>query len=215
MPPVRSSTLVETASGGLPAEAALTVIAALVGGPVAPLLPVLAKSLAATRQRQRIEATLLDICNELEKHEQALVVMTDAQYKLVNESVLALLQTAQVEKLKLLKNAVSNALITDGVADHEAVLLSRVIRDISPEEAAFLARNYSRAGVTYTSTPSPLAIPEDVLSVAANSADALLVTGLLSLGILTPAENTWEGIGVMRFSRLAPMLLALLRPIEA
>lgn len=205
----------ETASGSLVTESALTAIAAIAGGPLAPLLPVLAKSFAATRQQQRVAQALAEISAVLQQQERAVTEMSDAQYKLVNEAVLALLQTTQTEKLEILRNAVRNTLTATDVRPHEAVLLSRIVRDISPEEVTFLARAFAYSGVHFFAEPSPLAVNDDTLSVALGSSDALLVSGLLSLGILTPAESSWDGIGVMRFSRLAGMLLALVGPSGA
>ncbi len=49
----------ERAAGSLAAEVSLTMVAAAAGNPLAALLPVLGKTLAAERQRQRVEATLI------------------------------------------------------------------------------------------------------------------------------------------------------------
>lgn len=46
---------VEKILGHIATEASLTIVAAIVGGPLAPLLPVLTKSLAASRQQDRVE----------------------------------------------------------------------------------------------------------------------------------------------------------------
>src|SRR5256885_1203182 len=89
---------VEKVAGNLATEAALTVVAALAGGPLAPLLPVLAKSLAASRQQQRVQQALVDVRQTLEAHEAQIRDLTDEQYKLLNESVLAILNTTQAEK---------------------------------------------------------------------------------------------------------------------
>lgn len=76
----------------------MTAVGAIAGGPLASLLPVLAKYPAAKRQQARIEAALGDIMAVLTRHEAALESMADANYKLLNESVLAIFQTTDTEK---------------------------------------------------------------------------------------------------------------------
>jgi methionine aminopeptidase len=138
---------VERVSGSLATEAALTVVAAISGGPLAPLLPVLSKSLAAARQKARVEAELKAIHEVLASQAARVEALSDEQYKVVNETVLAVLQTTQEQKLKLLRNAVANALAADIGHAREAAMLSRIIRDISAEEAAFLATAFAYDGV--------------------------------------------------------------------
>ncbi|MFH7519078.1 hypothetical protein, partial [Pseudomonas syringae group genomosp. 7] len=69
MPSLKPSTALEKLSGSLPTEAALTAIAVVVGTPLVALLPILGKSLAAARQKERVEATLLEINSILAMHE--------------------------------------------------------------------------------------------------------------------------------------------------
>ncbi len=212
--PRKPSTL-ERVSGNLLTQSALTALAAVTGGPLAPLLPVLATSLAATRQQRRIEAELNAIQKLLAERPQAIENLSDEQYKLINETVLAVLQTTQAEKLKLLRNAIQNSLTLEGMQSREAVMLSRIIRDISTEEADFLLRTFQYEGIQILDAAADFETVDGLLNLSRASNDALNVSGLLSLGLLTPAESRFDSLGVMRFSSLAAKVIALLREPES
>ena len=197
----------ERIAGGLLVEAAATVIAALAGGPLAALLPVLSKSLAATRQRQRVESYLREIAVVLESHAAALRELTDEQYKIVNEAILASLQTTQEEKFQMLRRVVANTLGTHNIHPQEAVLLSRIVRDISAEEALFVVQNYAFELIQIIDSNTEH--EANVLQVTKGSPNELLVNGLLSIGVLTPGQPTFGQL--LRFSQVTAKLIALLR----
>lgn len=201
---------VEGVAGHLVTEAALTVLAAVAGGPLAPLLPVLANSLAAGRQQQRVQSALLEIRSTLEAHGERIRDITDEQYKLVNEVVLAVLQTTQVEKLTYLRRAVQNALTLQGLHSQDAIILSRVVRDISSEEVRFLLHAFAYEGVLLDERTVEAEAYPKVLQVQPTSPDSLSITGLLSLGLLAPPETGFDG-GTMRFTAIVAKLIALLR----
>ena len=208
MPSLKPPSVTENIAGSPASEAALTVVAALSGGPLAALLPVLAKTLASGRHRQRVEAALTDIDATLQQHESVLRNLTDEQYKLVNEAILALLQTTSSAKIGYLRRSVQNSLSIEGVQPQEAVVLSRIVRDISAEEADFLIRNFEYERIQVTSSK-----PEHerkILIVHPNSPESLVVTGLVSLGLLEPGEPTWGGSNLLRFSAIVAKLLVLL-----
>jgi hypothetical protein len=94
---------------------------------------------------------------KLASHETLLRDLTDSQYKLINETILALLSTTNPEKLVFLRNAVSNSLTATDLKSHEAIYLARIIRDISAEEAAFLISNssYQRLQFGYANVGFP------------------------------------------------------------
>ncbi|MFH1019864.1 MAG: hypothetical protein V1782_04510 [Pseudomonadota bacterium] len=202
-------TRVEKVAESLPVQTVATVIAALAGGPLAAMLPVLATSLASGRQKIRVETSLSEISQILESHEVALRDLTDAQYKLINEAILASLQTTQAEKLSLLRNAVRQSLDMSDIEPQEAILLSRIIRDISAEEVKFVVKNFSYDGVVLAESDMG---EKTILSVPANSRDALLVGGLLSLGVLTPGQPTLGQI--LRFSGIVAKLIVILRDTD-
>lgn len=208
-PSLQPPTDLERVAGSRTAEGALTAIGALAGGPLAALLPVLAKSLAAERQRARVEAALAEIDKVLSDHSQALNSLTDAQYKLINEAVLSLLHTTSEEKMTFLKRVVGNAISTTSLDSQEAVVLSRIIRDMSADEAKFLCANFGYERIQVTSADAEHEMK--VLNVKPSTSDALVVTGLVSLGLLEAAEPTWDESGLLRYSSVTAKLIALLR----
>lgn len=206
---LKPSTIVEKIAGNVAIESTLTVMGSLMGGPLAPLLPVLAKSLASERQRHRIEGALVEISSVLEAHDQVLQNLTDPQYKLINEAILATLHTTSNEKLIYLRSAIRNGLEMPDIQPEESVVLSRVIRDISAEEADFLVQNFSHQRIQFGVTSgSP---PVGVFVVSEGGRNELIVTGLISLGLLIPAGPTMDDQGVMRFSSSVAKLIALFR----
>lgn len=205
-------TVLERVSGSLVTEAGLTAFGAIAGGVLAPLLPVLAKSLASERQRQRVEATLSQLNGVLERHEEVLRNLSDEQYKIINETVLTLLQTTQEEKLKYLRAVVENSLTENQLLPEEASVLSRIIRDISAEEIAFLLGAFRYSGVALTELPQPPDEQEDnILHVSPSSREALAVSGFLSLGLVASGGPTWD-LTPLRFTRVVARLIALLQP---
>lgn len=203
-------THIERLSGSLTVEVGLTAFGASYGGALAPLLPILAKSLGAERQRLRVEKSLLEIAAVLERHEEAIVNLTDEQYKLINETVLTLLQTTQEKKLRYLRTVVENTLSEKQILPEEATMLSRVVRDISAEEIAFLLRSFQYDGVLLTNSSEPEKDGYNYLHLIPNSSDALNVSGLISLGLVESGETMWIGTP-LRFNRISGKLIALLQ----
>ena len=203
------ATKIENVAGHIGTESALTLVGALSGMPLAALLPVLAKSLASERQKQRVESAFAQIDATLRQHSAAIQDITDAQYKLINETILALLHTTSAEKIEYLRMAVSNCLSLTEILPQEAIVLSRIVRDISAEEADFLVINFAFERVQ---TIWPAVQHEDfrVLCVDPSSTDALVVTGLVSLGLLAVAEATYDGPSLLQFSPIVAKLLVLL-----
>jgi hypothetical protein len=144
----------------------------------------------------------------LEAHERVLLELTDAQYKLINETILAVLQTTSDEKLSYLRRAIRNGLAMKDIRSEESVVLSRVIRDISAEEATFLFENFSHQRIQLGTTSGPAA--PGVFVVPDGGRNELIVSGLISLGLLIPAGPTIDDQGVMRFSNSVAKVLALL-----
>lgn len=210
----RPTTAVERISGNLVTEAALTAVAAAAGTPLAALLPVLGKSLASERQKLRVEATLREMNEILERHEDQLKNLTDQQYKFINETVLALRHTTSEEKMALLRNAVENGISAAELPSQEAVFLSRIIRDISFEEATFLLRNFSYERIWLNETDHD-SDGRNTLVVKPSSTDGQVVLGLVTLGLITTGEPTWDDSGHLKFSPLVAKLIALLEAPRA
>ncbi len=210
MPTIPNASTLERVAGGLPAEAALTAIGAAAGTPLAALLPILSKSLAAERQKQRVESTLREMNLVLEQHATLLERLTDQQYKFINEAILALLHTSNVDKMVYLRNVVHNGLAAHELPDQEAVFLSRIIRDISADEAQFLISNFGYERL-WLNESEPGDNEHATFAVKPNTREGKIVLGLVTLGLLTAAEPTWDDSGLLRFTPMAAKLIALLR----
>ena len=209
MSSIKSLSALEKVAGSLPTEAALTAIAAAAGTPLTALLPVLGKSLAAERQKQRVEATLEEMNSILAQHSAQLNALTDQQYKFINEAVLALLHTTNESKMSLLRNVVQNSLSASTLPDQEAVFLSRIVRDISTEEAQFLIENFSHERIWFKESGLGES-KQPTLAVKPSTPQGQIVLGLLTLGLISTVEETWGDSGFLRFTTLAAKLIALL-----
>lgn len=213
MTPPKPPTALEKITDNIVTEATLTLVGALSGNPLGALLPVLSKSLASGRQKQRVEAALEEVNSVLEAHSDALRNLTDSQYKLINETVLAILHTTSSDKLTYLRRLVRNGLDMPEIEPEEAVVLSRIIRDISAEEVDFLVRYFSheRIQLGLTSGPSE----QGILVVPAGGRDELIVSGLISLGLIISAGPTIDDQGILKFSNGVAKLIALLQEPRA
>lgn len=202
-------TLLERVAG---TEAGLTLISALSGAPITALLPVLGNILAGERHRRRVEQALANVSVILEAHSEQLLTLTDSQFKFMNEAVLAILHTTSEEKLAYLRQAIQNSLTVPDLQPEEAVLLARVIRDISAEEAHFLINNFAHERIQIGR------IAENVLGalvVESGGRDEMIISGLTALGLILPAGPTMNDMGLVRFSNVVAKVIALLRDPKA
>ncbi len=206
---LKPPTPLEKIAGHTGTEAALTLVGALSGSPLAALLPVLSNSLASGRHRQRVENALTQIDATLNEHAELLHNLSDSQYKLINETILALLHTTNREKIEYLQRAVNNSLLVSSILPQEAAVLARIVRDVSADEADFLVKHFHYDRIQLASSSAEH--KQKVLTVAPESHDGLVVTGLVSLGLLSAAEPTWDDSGLLRFSPIVTKLLVLLR----
>lgn len=207
----KSPTVIEQAAGHVLTQSVLTIISVISAGPLAALLPVLAGSLAAERQKARVELCLSEITSILSGHDQEIRNLSDEQYKIINETVLALFHTTEQEKLKYLRAIVANTLNVHDFKPQEATVLSRVVRDISAEEAEYVIRTFRYSGIHLMATEKGQEFSDNILRVDPHSRDAFIVGGLMSLGLLVPAEPTWNAPNVLRFSSIVVKLIVLLR----
>lgn len=206
----------ERVTGHPAVESALTLIGALSGSPVAALLPILSKSLAAERHKKRVEAMLAEIDAMLQKHEEALRNLTDGQYKLINETVLAVLHTTDTKKLDYLQRVIRNCISTKDIISQTTAFLSRVIRDISADEAEFIinklpsndrALRTTRLGLSRINRRSE----NQTMTIDPDGKDALIVSGLVSLGLLIPSGSNIGDTGILTPSPIIAQLQRLLR----
>ena len=74
---ITKSTTLEKIAGSPIAQSAATVIAAIDGGAIAALLPVMASTLASGRQKERVDAAIADLNLQLEQNKSALQNISD------------------------------------------------------------------------------------------------------------------------------------------
>ncbi len=203
----------EKLSGNIGTQTTLATLAACVSlaadpvvTPLASLLPVLANSLAAGRHKERVEKTIVEIEAKLRAHEDALQALSDDQFKLLNEIVIAVLQTTEDEKLTYLKQAIDHGL-SEGVDLGCSVQLSRMLRDIAAAEVKFLIENFQYKRIVFDANPDS----EQELRVKRGSVQEIAVTGLIALGLIIPMGSTMNDMGKYRFSPLVAKLVVLVR----
>lgn len=187
-------------------EGGLTLIAAYAGAPWAALLPVLSNSLASGRHSGRVEKALNEINETLLQHEEKIKNLSDAQYKLINETILTILQTAEDEKIKYLKSAIENSISEEKVNIVFATQISRILRDISAKEIYFLANHQGYLRIIFGQKPTN----DNELCVERNSENGILVSGLISMGLIVPGSTTIDDIGRYYFSPLVKELLKII-----
>ena len=203
---IEDATAIEHASGSLITELGATLLAAFSANPVVAVLPVLTNALASGRHRERVERAISRLSAELSRQETKLREISDSQYKLINEAVLAIFSTLEIEKLEYLRRAAENALDATEIKPHEAVVLARVIRDLSAEEVRFLLKHHLAERIQVSTTPPSR---EGLLHVDPDSADGLVASGLSSIGLLMQSEPTWDDSGLLRWSPLVRTLVGL------
>nr|WP_298146891.1 hypothetical protein [uncultured Pseudomonas sp.] len=134
----------EKYSGGLSAGIGATTVAVLGSSitPLAAFVPFLLQSLASRRHSKRIEQALLEINEILRKHSEEIEGLSDPKYKLISESISAVFQSVDEEKIEFLKRAIDNAITSEEITEKNTALISRIIRDISVSEARFLIEKF-------------------------------------------------------------------------
>ena len=193
----------EKAAGSLTASTLMTVISACSGMPVSSLLSPLTDSLAGDRYKERIKKEIKIINTELEKHKDMIKNLSDAQYKLINETTLTIFQTVDENKLEYLRNTIFNCLHRSDITHTDSYILSRIIRDISVDELRYiLSKGF--CDLTFSSLDGTNAIDPE-------SEEGELVTGLISLGLIVPKGSTIDEIGIYIFSPIVVDLLDLVK----
>lgn len=212
--------VIEVITGSPIVEAGLTVaaagVAAVAGGTAAtvllPALPVLTKIPAAMRAHARTVTQLEEIQRDLLRHEDQLADLTDAQFQVISDMVLAAMQTTQASKLEFLRNAVENVFHQPDLLHDASVIVGRIIRDLSADEAAFLIKAFAFDGFAVADFQAK----EDgqgrsLLSVRPDSAEAVVANGVIALGLASIPESTWD-FQIYRWNALAAKVIALIKP---
>lgn len=204
---MKEPTALEKLTGSLITQGGLAALAASVGTPLAALLPVLAGTLAAGRHQDRVRNALADIENTLKAHQHKLDSLTDPQYKLMNEIVLAVLQNTEDKKVKYLRRAMIAGLEHSEISHTIATQVSRALRDMTAGELAFVIAHSEK--VIMSGPVSGDAEP-DVKIIDRNSEEMIYVSGLMGLGVLNPAGSTMDDGGRYVFARFCATLKKLI-----
>ena len=201
----------EKMAGNLGTGIAATLIAAFSGTPVAALLPMLTNTLASGRHKKRVENAIKQISSDLKMLEDKMEKIGDQQYKLINDAILTVFQTTEDQKIEYLRNVVKNSIALGSITDHEASLISRIIRDMSASEAAFLVEKTSYERISFGESK---AFDDRSYEVNPTSKEGLVVNGLINLGILTPGEPTNTMSVLLKFAPITDKVIELLASKE-
>jgi c-di-AMP phosphodiesterase-like protein len=206
MTKIEKPSLLEKVSGSLVTESVATALATYVGTPLAALLPVLSKALASERHRKRVEKALEDINQVLVAHEDKLRQLSDSQYKIINEVILTILQTTEQEKIEYLKTAIKNVFNMDKFTISVSTLISRILRDITLEEIVFLLKYSKYSRIIFSGQP----MNDRELRINAHSKEGVIVSGLISLGLMIPGAATFDDIGRYQYSPLVNDIIKII-----
>jgi predicted RNase H-like nuclease (RuvC/YqgF family) len=203
---MEKESLVEKISGSLAVNLAATGISAAVGGPLAALLPVLSGTPAALRHKKRIERCLKELNQRLNEFGDRLRELTDEQFQFIAEVVNTILRTTNDEKIEILKNAVEKSLEKKTMEAEEVSQLSRLLRDITVEEAKLLVDciGYSTIFIDFEKNG------KYNMTIKKATAEYEILGGLVTLG-LVHFSSRYADVDAYYFSDLAHKLVNMLR----
>lgn len=185
-------------------------LAAAAGCAINPLLllvPPLVQTLAANRQTERVEKTLQELAAFAESHPVQVQMVTDSQLHLLNGVIATVLNTIDEQKMQMLKRIFKGATLNPTASEGASDALCRVIRDISAAEAKFVLNNFQFANLFLDEQE---AVQPNTRAVSPSSPDAILFTGLVSLGLLVTSVDTWD-VQLYGWSPLVAKLIALMK----
>lgn len=186
---------------------------ALVGAtatPLAAFVPFLVDALASGRQGKRLDAMFSELTALITQHSDQIKEISDDQYKVINEAVSAALYTIDQRKLDILKNAAAKAFTKADAVANVSDALSRVLRDISSAEAAFVVQNF-RFGLIVISNEEIGDVGDlKTLAILPNSEEEIILSGLINLGLVYARTSRYGLIG-FEWSPLVVKLLILLK----
>ena len=205
---MNEQTNLEKITGSFPAGVAGTTVAVLGSAitPLAAFVPFLLQSLATNRHSKRVDAAIKDINSILEAHRDAIRDISDAQYRLICETISSLFQSVDQDKIDFLKLAITNALSTDEVTEKNTDYLSRIIRDISVSEVKFLTSSFQYESIFF----GDMETTDKVLSIKHGSEEEVIISGLINMGLLYSKTPTFDSVK-FEFSPIVAKLLVLLK----
>ncbi len=203
--------MVEKVSSSLAVNAAATAVGVF-GATITPLaafIPFLVKSLGSSRQTKRLEKMMQELEAVLERQSEQIESLTDDQYKVVNEAISAAFYTINEDKLEFLKRTIMNSINEPDLVASASDLLSRIVRDISADEARFVVQNASYKSIAVMEPPRKL---DGVLFLKRGSVEETILSGLINLGLVYLQTNR-AGMIDYEWSPLVPKLIALLKEV--
>lgn len=208
---MNEKTKLESIADPLP-NIAITLASTVLLSPATALIPVLTNTLASGRYQRRIQKELENINKLLEKQKDKLEELSDAQFKLVNESLATLLQTLDTNKIQYLRNIILNSTYDKTIEDHESDFLSRVVRDITAKELLFVIDNIDCSEIIMRNKHQEVekeSYRKGVeLHVPENSLDHSSVSALSNFGLLHSSDAM--GGKIYFFSPISRKLLKLI-----
>jgi hypothetical protein len=187
------------AAAGLPPGA---ISIALLG-----IVPGLVQTAVAARHQERIEATIAGMQQDATALATKLETLTEAQYMLANECVMAVATTIDQTKLDYLRAAFRNSLSDKDVAEDTPELLSRLIRNMSAKELCLVDKLFRFGTVCIAEEEM---VDEQGYIAKIGTHEAMQVGALIQLGLLHSLAPSWD-VTRYAWSPVTAKLLALVR----
>lgn len=171
------------------------------------IVPGLIQTAVATRHQERIEATITGMQQDAAALAAKLEALTEAQYMLANECVMAVATTIDQAKLDYLRAAFRNSLSDKDIAGDTPELLSRLVRNMSADEMRLVDKLFKFATICIAEADM---VDEQGYIAKIGTHEAMQVGALIQLGLLHALAPSWD---VTRYvwSPVTAKLLALLR----
>lgn len=198
---------VEKLSGALTTGVLMTAVGVVSGNPLAAFLPLLAATPAARRHKDRIEKSLTELHERLLPLESQLATLTDAQFQYVGELAGSIIRSTNEKKIEVLKHAIERGVASAEPIERFGTQLARLLRDITPEEAAFLLEHekYKEILIDFDAKNE-----SGVVTVKRGTPDYELLGGLLTLGLLHYSQHRLQ-VDAYYFSDIARSLVEVLK----
>ena len=174
------------------------------------LLPVLTSALGFMEAEKRIKAWMADVNVELQRLGDHLNRFSEAQMRLTVGIIQIATSTVEAEKLRMLRAAVLNVAGSDYIEHFEAQEFTRILRDVSAADIAFLARH--RGVVEFSFQRSSKDPRDGLVYLGPDGQDALIARNLITLGILARSweTGTASDVGAYKVADFVPKLLLLI-----
>jgi hypothetical protein len=173
------------------------------------LLPVLTGALGYIEAERRIKAWNADVDARLRLMSDHLNRFSEAQWRLTIGIIQTAQSTVEQEKLRMLKAAVLNVAGSDYIEHFEAQEFTRILRDASAADIAFLAQHRGVREFTFHQGGT---LREGLVRINLDGSENSIARNLITLGILTrsPDEGTAADVGAYLVAPFVPSLLRLI-----